>query len=73
MEQPKNVCMKKLTFCLLLSFFFISIQVAADEEGSDNTGEKGFISGRVVDSENLPLPGVLPEIRNTVKMEITVQ
>ncbi|MDX9883112.1 MAG: TonB-dependent receptor [Prolixibacteraceae bacterium] len=63
--------MKKLTFYLLLSLFFITTRVAADEEGSDNTGNKGIIAGRVVDSENFSLPGATVYIKSLQRGVVT--
>jgi outer membrane receptor protein involved in Fe transport len=61
--------MKSLILLLLLAFVVVTGQVRA--ENNDNTGNKGIISGRVVDSEKLSLPGANVYIQSLHKGVVT--
>jgi len=61
--------MKILFLLLSLVFLVTSGEVMADN--IENTGNKGIISGRVVDIENLPLPGANVFIKSLHKGVVT--
>jgi len=62
--------MKKFTFLLTVLFLLGSFTVFAENE-SDNTGNKGSVAGRVVDSDLLPLPGATVLIKSIKKGVVT--
>ena len=48
----------KFTLLVIFSIFFFNQSIfATDEPDQDSKGNRGVISGRIVDEENLPLPG----------------
>lgn len=60
----------KYLFLLLTSFLTISfVTVFAEED--ENDGNKGAITGRIIDSENLPLPGAAVFIKSLNKGTVT--
>jgi TonB-dependent receptor len=62
--------MKKLSFLLLVTLLFSSFCVFADNE-NDNATNKGSITGRIVDEENLPLPGATVLLEGLNKGTVT--
>lgn len=58
--------MKHSTLFLILLFVLCSLSVFS-ESGPENVGNKGVIAGRVVDSDNLPLPGAAVIIQSLNK------
>ncbi|MBN2635873.1 MAG: carboxypeptidase-like regulatory domain-containing protein, partial [Prolixibacteraceae bacterium] len=61
--------MKKLF--LLFTLFLIVSYVNVFAENDENDGKKGAITGRIIDSENLPLPGATVVIRSLNKGVVT--
>jgi len=61
--------MKKLISLFIITLSFSLVNVFATENESENS--KGAITGRVVDSENLPLPGATVFIESLNKGTIT--
>lgn len=57
--------MKSIILFFTLALFAFSSQVRADEV--DNTGNKGVITGRILDNTNLPLPGATIVIKSLNK------
>jgi len=69
LKTSNIIFMKNFIFLFLLVFLVISGQVQADN--TDKTGSKGIVSGRVVDFENLALPGANVFIKSLHKGVVT--
>ncbi|MFA5327468.1 MAG: carboxypeptidase-like regulatory domain-containing protein [Prolixibacteraceae bacterium] len=57
--------MKSIILLFMIVLFVISSQVRADEV--DNTGNKGVVTGRILDNSNLPLPGATIVVKSINK------
>lgn len=69
-NYKSNQKMNKLVF-LLFIFLFVSVfQLLADNEGK-NEASSGSIVGRIVDEENLPLPGATVLVKDLHKGAVT--
>lgn len=62
--------MKRFTYILFLLYLMFSYSAFAEKE-NDNAGSKGTIAGRVVDGDQLPLPGAAVVIKKLNKGVIT--
>ncbi|MDX8338153.1 TonB-dependent receptor [Draconibacterium sp. IB214405] len=62
--------MKKLSLFLFI-LFFVSAFAALAEDENENASNKGTIAGRIVDTDNLPLPGAAVVIEDLHKGAVT--